>query len=914
MKYWLLLGFAAVAVGYYSIEKSSEVDYNTEVKPILNKHCIACHGGVKQAAGFSLLFREDALAKTKSGKPSIIVGDAAHSEFITRLTHTDLEERMPYRAEKLKDEEIEILTKWVDQGLKWEDHWAYVKPTLPTVPKSFFENLTSIFTNNDKTDIDYFVAQKQKEQGLTMSETAPRNVLIRRVCLDLTGLPPTPQQLEKYLNITDWNAGYKQLVDELLASQTYGERWATMWLDLARYSDSRGYQKDNARNIWKYRDWVIRAYNADKPFDQFTTEQLAGDLLPNPTTDNLIATAFHRNTLNNDETGTVDEEFRVTATLDRVNTTWETWQSTSFGCVQCHSHPYDPFRHEEYYKYLAYFNNTRDEDTIDEAPFLREFNKEDEQKIKELENWFNQEKAPFRAGGKQGGTEQGVWKDFLRFLEPRHHAHYADNYQKGTLLGDRNIGLKNGGSCRLPNIQLTNKSQLVVQISVGQLGTELQVRLDSAKGQVIGQIQLDTTINKQRVLKIWPIKPATGRHDVYLTATNKKIGPEDYPFEIAWFAFMPGFPNKNTADFDDKFSLYKQLLEAKTDNTPIQLASDADYQRVTNIFVRGNWLSKGAVVSPGLPYSLTKNNKLPKNRLGLSQWLVSADNPLTARVMVNRYWEQIFGIGLVETLEDFGTAGAKPTHPELLDYLAVKFSTDWHWSTKKLLKEIVLSKTYQQNSVLTANDPRLEKDPQNRYLSHAPRLRLTAEMIRDQTIAISGLLSKKMYGQPVMPYQPDGVWQAVNSSLEYKQSEGEDQYRRAIYTFARRTGPYPSAVTFDAGSREACLSRRIRTNTSLQALTLMNDPAFIEASVALANRVGRSPKPIAMAYQLVTCKDIEPKKLTILTKFYQKALTNFQKNPEKIAELLKTKPSAENAALAVVCNAILNLDEVVTKQ
>jgi Protein of unknown function (DUF1553)/Protein of unknown function (DUF1549)/Planctomycete cytochrome C len=908
IKPWLLLGVAAAAVGYFSFKKSKEVDYNSQVKPILNKHCIACHGGVKQAAGFSLLFREDALAKTKSGRAAIVVGDAAHSEFITRLSHHDPEERMPYRAEPLKTEEIEILTNWVNQGLKWEDHWAYVKPTLPSVPKPFFEGLTTIFSDNGKTDIDYFVEKKLQEQGLEMSNEAPRNALIRRVCLDLTGLPPTLQQLEKYSKINDWNAGYKQLVDELLASSSFGERWATMWLDLARYSDSRGYQKDNARNIWKYRDWVIKAFNADKPFDKFTTEQIAGDLLPQPTTDNLIATAFHRNTLNNDETGTVDEEFRVTATLDRVNTTWETWQSTSFGCVQCHSHPYDPFRHDEYYKFLAYFNNTRDEDTIDEAPFLREFNKEDNKKVNEIEEWI---------GDKNNNSKKrhtGVWGQFLHFLEPRHHAHYADNYQKGTLVSDRNIGLKNGGSCRLPNIQLTNKSQLIVQIAVSQLGTTLQIRLDSTKGQVIGQIDLDTTKNKKREIHIWPIQPSSGRHDVYLTASNKKIGPEDYPFEIAWFAFMPDFPNKNAPGYSAKFDLYKQLLETKTDNTPIQLASDTDYERVTNVFVRGNWLSKGAVVNPDLPHSLIKNNRLPKNRLGLAQWLVSSENPLTARVMVNRFWEQIFGIGLVETLEDFGTAGAKPTHPELLDYLAMKYSTDWRWSTKRLLKEIVLSKTYKQNSALTPNDPRLVKDPQNRYLSHAPRIRLSAETIRDQALAVSGLLSKKMYGQPVMPYQPDGVWQAVNSNLEYEQSVGEDQFRRAVYTFARRTGPYPSALTFDAGSREACLSRRIRTNTPLQALTLMNDPVFMEASVALAKRVDNNPKSIAMAYQLATCKDIDNLKLQKLNQLYQKALYNFGQHPERIAELVKEKPSAKMAALAVVCNAILNLDEVVTKQ
>ncbi len=904
-KFWLLGGLSVCLLGYFSLHQRNEtIDYNTQVKPLLNKKCISCHGGVKQASGFSLLFREDALAPTKSGKPAIIPNDAANSEFIKRLTHSDPDERMPYHAEKLKDEEIELLTKWVNQGVKWDNHWAYIKPVLPEVPATaFFSGLTNFFSGSlPKNDIDAFVEKTLDKNGLTLAEEADRITLIRRVCLDLTGLPPTPSILKKYGESNNWKEEYPKLVDELLASSAYGERWASMWLDLARYSDSRGYQKDNARDIWHYRDWVIDAFNADMPFDQFTTNQLAGDLLPNPSENQLLATAFHRNTMNNDETGTVDEEFRVVAIIDRINTTFETWQGTTFGCVQCHSHPYDPFRHEEYYKIMAFFNNTRDEDTQDEAPFLRKFEKADAQKLVDLEKWLNNIKP----------KEKKQWIDFVKYLEPRHHAHFADKYNKGALLGDRNIGLKNGGSCRLPNIELSNKSQLLVSISVSALGGQVQIRLDSASGPIIGKMSLDTTKNKKRDLQFWPIKsvdgkPFVGRHDVYLTATNKKIDTESYFFQINWFTFLSDFPNKTQPDYAQKFQDFKYLLDAKTDNTPILLASDPDYPRQTHVFTRGNWLVHGKEVATGFPKILSNRQSATKNRLALAQWLVNAENPLTARVIVNRFWEQLFGIGIVETLEDFGTAGAKPTQPELLDYLAVKFQNDWEWSTKKLLRYIVLSATYRQTSI--GNESLLEKDPQNKLLAKGPRLRLNAEMIRDQALAVSGLLSKKMYGKPTLPYQPEGVWQAVNSSLNYKQSEGEDQYRRGVYVFARRTGPYPSMVTFDAGSRESCLSRRIRTNTPLQALTLLNDPVFVEASEALAKRAMKQQpnveQQISTCYTWVTGRTISEKKLERLQNLYTISLEKFKKNKPS------TPPQFES--LALVCNAILNLDEVVTK-
>ncbi|MCY7351790.1 MAG: DUF1553 domain-containing protein [Cytophagaceae bacterium] len=911
---------AAAAIGYFTLFRGSEkVDYSTQVKPILNKHCIACHGGVKKASGFSVLFRDEALAKTKSGKPAIIPGDAAHSEFIQRLTLKDPEERMPYKHAPLKPDEIEILKKWVDEGAVWGNHWAYVAPQAPEVPNSGLFAGISLFSNDwAKNDLDRFVKKRLDDENLKPTDEADRATLIRRVSLDLTGLPPTPEQLSKYTQADDWDIAYRALVDELLKSSAFGERWASMWLDLARYSDSRGYQKDNARTIWRYRDWVIKAFNTDMPYDRFTTEQLAGDLLPDrhgrpATKEQLIATAFHRNTMNNDETGTVDEEFRVAATVDRVNTTWEVWQGTSFGCVQCHSHPYDPFRHEEYYKFLAFFNNTRDEDTQDEAPNLREFAPEDQAKLQQLSQYFNQSKhqAP--------GTKHAKfnWLNFARFLEPRHHPHYADQYLKGALVGDRQIGLRHGGSCRLPAIQLDGKTQLLAALSVQNPGSVLEIRRDRIDGPLLARVVLDTTNRGKTENRYIPIKPVTGRHDLFLKTQNPKLLPDEDILHINWFAFLPDFPGKNSPESETNFRHFNDLLTAKTENTPILIPSNPDYQRPTYVWVRGNWLVPGQEVQPGVPHSLPTFGKLPQDRLGLARWLVSPDNPLTARVAVNRYWEQLFGIGLVETLEDFGTQGAKPTHPELLDYLAIKFSTDWKWSTKRLLRELVTSATYRQGSRVSRELQ--ERDPQNRLLARGSRIRLPAEMVRDQALAVSGLLSRKMYGKPVMPYQPEGVWQAVNSNLNYKQSAGEDQYRRAVYTFARRTGPYPSALTFDAGSREVCLSRRIRTNTPLQALTLLNDPVFLEASQALAKVAPTSGRrgagdQIAWAYQRVTGQNIPKRKKEKLTELYATALSRFRQKPALVKDFIPENGTPQLAALTVVTNAILNLDEVVVKE
>ena len=902
-----IIGVLWTTKSLYESNYNNKVDYSTQVKPLLNKHCISCHGGVKKIGGFSLLFRTDALAKTKSGKPAIIPFHPEQSDFIARLSHKDLDERMPYHANPLKKEEIDLLTRWVQEGAEWGDHWAYLSPKKVSVPnpEGFFASFSPFGNSWIKNDIDRFILENLKKEGLKPTDEAPKATLIRRVYLDLIGLPPTPEQLAKFL-ADDSDKAYEKMVDELLKSPQFGEKWASMWLDLARYSDSKGYQKDNARTIWEYRDWVIRAFNKNMPFDQFTKEQLAGDLLPNPTDDQLIATAFHRNTMNNDETGTVDEEFRVAAVLDRTNTTWDVFQGTTFSCVQCHSHPYDPFRHEEYYKFMAFFNNSRDEDTDDESPNLRRFSVGDKPKLDALNTWIKTLKPEEKTFD---------WLHFAKYIEPKINAHDADNFVESALLGGRSIGLRNGGSCRLPNIKMDGITQFVMNYSVKNLGGILEIREGSPTGKVLNTIQLtDTTEKYNSDIKTVKLPLITGRHDLYLVGRNQKLKQTAKDVvKINWFTFMPDFPK----NFDEKN--FWNLVKAKTENTPIMLASQADYQRKTHVFTRGNWLVHGQEVNPDVPKSLHPFPKnAPRNRLGLAAWITDKKNPLTARTVVNRFWEQIFGVGIVETLEDFGTQGFKPVHPELLDYLSVKLMNEWAWKPKSILKEIVMSATYQQSSI--GSRELFEKDPANHFLARGPRVRLSAEQVRDQTLAVSGLLSKKMYGKPVMPYQPDGVWAAVNSNLNYKQSEGEDQYRRAIYTFARRTGPYPSMFNFDSPSREVCVARRIRTNTPLQSLVLLNDPVFVEASNRLAQKVfSKTQIPenqIIMCYQSALQHEPNSNDLEALQNLYETSLEQFKKKPSEMKAYLKgnQKPNAELAALSVVANAIINLDEFVTKQ
>lgn len=893
--------FVAAGLILTGCRQGKPVDFSAEVKPILNKHCISCHGGVKQSGGFSVLFREEALGKTKSGKPAIIPGDPDHSEFIRRLHSKDPKERMPYKTSPLSKEEIGILTRWVKQGAQWGEHWAYVAPAKPALEE---EQLSAgpNYNRKHKSGIDYFITRQLDAEKLTPAPEADRQTLLRRVCLDLTGLPPTEHMMQSFLADNDPRA-YEKIVDSLLASSQYGERWASMWLDLARYSDTKGYEKDTRRQIWRYRDWVIDAFNQDMPFDQFTIEQLAGDLLPDPTDAQRIATAFHRNTMTNDEGGTQDEEFRTAAIIDRVNTTMETWQGTTIACVQCHSHPYDPFRFEDYYKLMAFLNNTRDEDSFGDHPVLRFYDSMDSRKVQEVTAWVKQY---------AGDDAVKQTKTFLRMYEPKIHAHDCDTYTGGELADTKWAAVSDGGSFRLHNVPINGRTHLVMAGFTTREGGTLEVRLDSLKGPIIAR----HTFPKGNQLNIVSLPAIPGRATLYFVLRNPGIPKVEPVTYIEWFAFAD-LPGRGAPGYAAMERTFWQLVNANTESIPVVMENPAEMTRSTHVFERGNWLVKGAAVKADVPHSLNPfPANAPRNRLGLAQWLVSKENPLTARVMVNRLWEQLFGIGIVETLEDFGTQGFLPSNQALLDYLAYEFMNRHQWHIKPLLKDMVMSDAYRRDSKST---PELhEKDPANRYLARGPRFRLSAEQIRDQALAVSGLLHHKMHGQPVMPYQPDGIWQSVYNGEQWKQSENGDQHRRAVYTFLKRTSPYPSMLTFDGSSREVCLQRRIRTNTPLQALTTLNDPVYVEAArhlaVSMKKKGGADRQAcIKAGYNAAMLKTITPAKLQALEKLYEQAFVKYKKDPKAVSSLLQGGTDSHLAALTVVANAILNLDEFLTK-
>ncbi|MHA8050043.1 PSD1 and planctomycete cytochrome C domain-containing protein [Aquirufa sp. ROCK-SH2] len=897
--YWFLVLILLVSFGVYFFSlksKSSNLSYARDVKPIINKHCISCHGGVKKQGKFSLLFQEEAFQKTASGKPSIVPYHPEKSEFIARLHAKDVDERMPLNKEPLTEGEIKILTQWVKEGAKWETHWAYLPIVKPIIPSalSFWERIQFWKENPVKNNIDEFVLEELHQKGLSPSEKAEKFVLVRRLSLDILGLPPTAKMVEDFEKVSSQKE-YEAFVDQLLQSNAFGEKWASVWLDLARYSDSRGYQKDNGRTIWPYRDWVIKSFNANISFKDFVEKQLAGDLLKNPTDDDYIATGFHRNTMNNDETGTVDEEFRVAAVLDRVNTTWDALHGTTFSCVQCHSHPYDPIKHEEYYQFMAFLNNTRDEDTGDEAPNIRKFNQtEDLNKLLAFQNEISN----------LSQVEKLYINRFVKFLEPRFHAHYADNFINGALLGGVQIGLRNTGTCRIPNIKTDSVAQLLIQYTSKNPKGKLLIREGGLTGKIIFQTKLDTT-SKPKFLTIkWP--KSIGRKDYYLEAQNSTLaGKAEDVFRISWFAFMPQINLSK-----ESYQHFLELLTVKTDNFPIYLEMPNNYKRKTNVFTRGNWLMLGKEVQANVPgFMHPFKDEWPRNRLGLAKWVTDSNNPLFARNVANRFWEQIFGIGIVETLEDFGSQGAKPSHQDLLNYLAYQFIFTYDMKPKPLIKEIVCSATYQQSS--KASRKMMEIDPSNKFLARGPRFRISSEQVRDQALAVAGMLNRKMYGKPIMPYQPEGIWQAVNSSLKWKQDSTSEQYRRAIYIFTRRTGPYPSQFTFDSPSREVCMVRRIRTNTPLQALVLLNDPVFVEIAKNLALQMQKQSqfsleKKIENLYFKMFWHSINDKDLKTLTHLFETGKIHFSKEA-------KFKQIAELKALEMVASAMLNLDEFVTK-
>ncbi|MEZ5039559.1 MAG: DUF1553 domain-containing protein [Saprospiraceae bacterium] len=896
----LLIGLFAIKGLFLSQEK---VDFNTAVRPILNRHCLKCHGGVKAQSGLSFLFEEEAFAPAESGLPAILPGDARHSELIKRIKHHDPELRMPPAGDPLSQAEIQTLSLWIDQGAKWAKHWAYIPPQQHQVPTPKAPSYFPL-----QNEIDHFILAKLSENKLDPSPVTDKVTLLKRLSLDLIGLPPTPAELEAFLE-DDSELAIEKVVDRLLASPHFGERWAAMWMDLARYGDSQGYQKDPYRSIWRYRDWLIDAFNQNLPFDQFTIQQIAGDLLPEPSESQLLATAFHRNTMTNDEGGTDDEEFRVAAVMDRISTTWEVWQGTTMACVQCHSHPYDPFEHKDFYTTMAFFNNTADADTYNDAPNFPTFSKPNK---KQIQHWASQ-MTNMEHG--EEITDSRVLNNIRRMaLFPNWKPGFCDSWDLLQLDGKNQARrLGNGAWLAFEAVDLSDIKGLQILYADLENPGKVAIRLDSLNGPVWGETTLRKAATGKASLSLSPT--AQGKRDIYIQFTSLD-GPFSRRLVIQDIQFQLGAKEKVIANQEVADSLAALTMVM----TPIMKDLPPNLQRKTHVFERGNWLVHGEEVKPDVPHSLFPlPTKTAYNRLDFAQWLVSPDNPLTARVIVNRFWSQLMGRGIVETLEDFGSQGTPPSHPELLDWLAIHFQQDLKWDIKALLRQMVLSSSYQQSSNTSAEA--MQKDPNNRWWSRAYRRRLTAEQVRDQTLAVCGLLSEKMYGPSVMPPQPEGVWQVIRGVMRWKESEGEDRYRRALYTFWRKSSPYPSFMTFDSPSREYCVSRRIPTNTPLQALVTMNDTVYVEAARALARQMQdvesqNLEEKLSVGYKKALFKTPTDGIMAVLAAQYTDNLAFYEANPEE-AQLMAqvaTEKAPELAALTVVGNVILNLDEFVVRE
>jgi len=1135
-------------------EALSNVELN-KVRKLLSNRCFTCHGPdeAERKADLRLDTFEQATLE-RDGTFAIKPGDVRASVIVDRITADDEFTRMPpgENAVALSADEVDLVKRWIATGATYGEHWSYVAPVKPDLPKVKHEPWAI-------NEIDHFILAEIEKQGLVANDEATRHALIRRLSFDLTGLPPTLEEVDAFVSDSSENA-YESLVDRLLEKPAYGERWATMWLDLARYADSAGYANDPSRTIWLYRDWVINAFNQNLPFDQFTVEQIAGDLLEEPTQQQLIATAFHRNTLTQSEGGTNDEEFRNVAIVDRVNTTMQVWMGTTIRCAQCHTHKYDPITQEEYFKFFAFFNNTEDADRADEQPLLSVLTADKQQQKEELEHQIKElemQLAPtveavakqFEAWKKQAEREvawevvtsleakaqsgatfevsadgvvtvQGesaeqdvyelVFSTALKDIKAIRLEALANDSLPGKGPGRGNAGnfvlselsgSFGGASNESPQgqivrIDLPGKGKMIhiaelevfsggenialdgtakqsstdfggevarandgntdgvytnnsvthtaieenpwIEIDLGKMApidliniwprtdNDLYSRLDGFVLSVLdaqrnlvwkqavskapkekfeatldGLLPIEfatasatfeqregAAVNSFGVLKSidgdsrnaasgWAVGGAIGTDNTAVFEIGNKVGTaesteiklvltQNYKshalgsFRISMttdngdVSLLPnavsqivtgGFDAANDGqaktlrdyylqvvpppkELTDKIAaVTKQRDAIKPVTVPILRELMGDRRRKTHIQVRGNFEALQEEVNEGTPAVLHRFPEAsPMNRLGVAQWLVSEDNPLTARVIVNRYWEQLFGQGIVRTSEEFGAQGDFPTHPELLDFLAVTFQQDMQWNMKQFLKYIVMSATYRQSSLVSEQHKKV--DPYNYLLARGPRFRLNAEMIRDQALAVSGLLDRKMLGPSVNPPRPKlGLSAAFGSSTDWTTSAGGDKWRRGLYTQWRRSLPYPSMATFDAPSRNVCTIRRVNTNTPLQALVTLNDPVYIEAAQAFARRIlkegGESvAEKVIFGFRLTLARspyDVERERLI---KLYETVLADYQTDMESAKEIA-TMPlgdlpegidMAQAAAWTIVGNVLLNLDETLAKR
>ncbi len=959
--------FAGVAVSIcWHAARADEhrVDFNAQIRPIFTKHCTSCHGGVKRAADISFVYAETVLPPDGW---IVEPGDPDASTLMQRVTADDPDLRMPPTDEHTKAlsaDEIVLLRKWIIQGATWGKHWSHEPPRDPPLP-----GVTQ--TTWPTSALDQFVLARMEREDLHPAAEATPREWLRRVAIDLTGLPPTRAELELFLarcsNADSSSARltvYEEQVQRLLDSPHFGERWAAMWMDLARYADSKGFEKDPHRDMWPYRDWLIRAFNADMPFNDFTIKQLAGDLLPEPTADDLIATAFHRNTQTNTEGGTDDEEFRVAAVIDRINTTWTVWQATTFGCVQCHAHPYDAYRHTDYYRFMAFLNNTEDIDLDSDYPtFAVPNDSAQADEALRLECQLRQVRAALNEAGRKFALESSPWTPLQPTEVNASHGRLVidDQYRvratEGTYPPGTSYTIKAPGvpfcAVRLTILPESDdprhwpeQGALVSKLEIAALGADgksksLAIREVFADHLAGPHDPSDATRDNWQGFGGYPklngprwavfvldesYCPAPGA-SLQFTLHQKGQVTGNLPTHVRRLALSTSDAQQwqqlaNSAERRDLWKQHDSLLKKRNEipgvSVPVLQTRGLAARRVTRVFQRGNFLDRGEAVEPGMPEILpplpsTKSGQT-LSRLDMARWLVAPENPLTSRVLVNRLWAELFGSGIVTTLEDFGTTGQPPSHPELLDYLALRLQKEHCWHLKPLLRQLVLSSTYRQTNHASAES--YQRDPRNRLLTRGPRTRLTAEMVRDQALSASGLLTDAIGGPSVMPPQPDGVWQTVYSGAQWKTAEGEQRFRRGLYTYWKRTSPYPSFLTFDAPSRDVCAARRIPTNTPLQALVTLNDAVYTECSQALAKRAqdegGPDPERwIRWAFNTVTQQEPTDGNLRDLLDLYTTALDEYQRAERSSAA--GASDSVETAAMTIVANTILNLDKALTK-
>ena len=1030
---------------------AQEVQFNRDVRPILSDKCFACHGPDAQNRKTPLRLdtAEGAAVALAGGGKAIVAGDPTVSVLIERVKSDDPIRRMPPAYEghdKLSDREIDVLERWIAQGGEFEGHWAFVAPTRPAAPEVQRPDWV-------RNPIDAFVLSRLERAGLEPSPTADRARLIRRVTLDLTGLPPTPAEVDAFLK-DDSPEAYEKVVDRLLRSPHYGERMALDWLDAARYADTNGYQSDGVRSMWRWRDWVVEAFNKNLSFDKFTIWQIAGDLLPDPTQEQLLATAFHRNHRTSGEGGIVEEEFRVEYVADRAETTGTVWLGLTVGCARCHDHKYDPILQKDYYRLFAFFNSIPERGLVynfgNDGPLMPAPTREQKAKLdafdieakKAHDEWVALEPQLARALQKwEKSLDETPRDEFPREgLVARYElgdglaldafsgvddpdadrkpsaaeAVYTEGLFGRAARFDGASFLDGGAVAGFQYDDQFSVSLWMAPEKVDDAGVVSRMQdIDEGAGWGIllreGRVRVEFTMRhtdlSMRVETKRTLAPGAWHH-VALTFGGKLpshesltiwVDGEAWPFEVEWddlkwpIAYR-AYPVRIGAAAGRRFTgtidevrLYGRALDAgeiaalgvrkslreiatapASKRSPAEAlklrtaflergapeelrkarfaAEEAERQRAAftasiptvmvmreaseprqaYVLKRGAYDAHGEPVAPGVPSALPP---LPEgvepDRLALARWLVDPKNPLPARVTVNRFWQMFFGRGIVKTVEDFGSQGEWPTHPDLLDWLAVEF-VDSGWDVQRLLKTIVMSNTYRQSS--RTSPKLLERDPENTLLARGPRLRLPAQAIRDQALAASGLLNSELGGPPVKPYQPPGLWEEVSSS-SYAPDEGEDLYRRGLYTYWKRTIAPPAMTAFDASDREVCTVRQTRTNTPLQALNLMNDVTYLEAARKLAERMMHEAGPTPQAriergFRLATARKPEEGEVRALAALYEQLLEDYRGDSLEAERYLaqgesprdETLNVAELASYSGVASLILNLDETITKE